>query len=289
MTTKPVYLSPFETIVGVGWRRSGAVALFLIEFNMNATNTNGASPQLDIAMDFEIKDDSASIFAEQTKVRRAGGSTPPIGNTITADMLANYAIWSLPPYVFAGDVVHSTGGGFYFITTNFATFPDFVFSPYSSVAAADAYLQEQLALHPEYAGGTGTIQFLPPFDHTSQDKIWRAAVFVNLSAYALKTDKSLDLTMTYHMSGEGTPSGQFNILGLYFDPGLGLVTTIDPTLNWHSGLGFSGPPLAGYSYHEQGDWSNLTTGVTINVSADFNIGTAPPSITGPASPGGGGG
>lgn len=290
----PFREDPFwSKIVNVHWSSGAPVLVLWIEWSLNVATIDGSTPSINV--EFQVSpgpgSDHPDVYADQVAVRRAGalGAPPAISGLITPEELAYYAMWSLPPYVSRSAISESTGGGYYYITTNFATFPDFVFSPYSSVAAADAYLAEQLSLHPEYAGGTGTINFFPPFDHKSQDGLFRSLLFINLQAYPKKTDGSLDIELHYILSGNGDPSGKFTLDGFLWVQGSGVEVTIDPSLALNT-LGFSNIFDAFYNYHEgPGSYSHLSPGGTVDVSAMLNVTTVPPAITGPASPGGGGG
>lgn len=284
MTTKPVYLSPFETIVGVGW---GGVKRIVV-LNILSTcgvSASGAPPSgPDVTVTLTVRTTSGEAIHHTLKLARPTGTppAPPITEAITSEMLAYYAIWSFPPYVDIGAVTESTGGGFYFITPQGGVFNDFVSQPYSSVAAAEAYLEGQKVIHPEYIGETFIIDFFPPFDNfAGATSTFNAMVFVNLDAFDPLPSGTKEIDFAVSCVGDSF-SGKFEILAILQRD---VVANLDVTADAHDVLtGLGSFPVSVYDY-------KIATGFFVPESPQAGTIVWHPddTLTGPPSIGGGGG
>jgi hypothetical protein len=268
-----VALDPFQNIVNVGWGSTKVVAIYL---RANITDSVGGStlPDSTYSVDLSIGTSGGEILkGSRLVITRPGAITlpPPITQVVTPEMLQYYAVWSYPPFFFDGPVDHTSTPAFYFISTDGGTFPDFVFSPYDSVEAAQAYLDAQAIIHPEYNGQLFIINLQPASETTTRTRRWAALSFVNIAAFSPATGV-LDFTL----AGNGSDVDLNIAVALYRGTGFDFTADNQNTPN------FNAPLIASYSYHADAD--HLAT-VSLAIRADPRV----PSVTGPPSPGGGGG
>jgi hypothetical protein len=268
-----IALDPFQTIVGVGW--GGDKTIVAIHVSAEITDdVNGPLPDSTYSVILSIGTSGGDILKGSPLVIARPGSIilpPPIDQVVTPAMLQHYAIWSYPPFFFDGPVDHQTVPAFYYISTDVATFPDFVFSPYDSVAAAQAYISAQALIHPEYVGQLFIINLQPGYEINRRTRRWGALTFINLAAFPSATGV-LDFTLAGHGS---------DVL-LEIAVGLYRGTDFDFTADAENAPNFDAQRIASYSYRARPGFSAT---VSLAIRADPRV----PSVTGPASPGGGGG
>ena len=279
-----VYLSPFEEIVGVSWGGGAKrVLAILIHATVGATNS-GSPPSLAFEATVTIKTKGGDVANNKIVIARTGapGPAPPIFQFINSDILAYYAMWTYDPYILTGTVNESTGGNFWYINTDgtFGTFPDFVPSPYATLADAEAYLDAQKTIHPEYVGKTFIISYLNPFDNFSQNSEWRALAFINLDAFAKDGFGQYFIDFSMKATGDNIAgSARFDAQLVKGDP-----ATMNFEADAQNNPSFTAPAVAFYDYNAAGIVDGTTTfGGTLVVH------TADDTLTGPASPSGGGG
>lgn len=267
-------IGPFQRIVNVGWGGAPRILALMLDLEIGASSSVGP-PTINFDFNISIGGVGGEILRQQLIINRSPvfGQPPPISQIVTPAMLAYYKIWAYEPFEESDPINHETGGGFWFITTDIAVFPDFVPSPYASALAAQTYLDEQAIIHPEYAGQLFFINFQPPFESFTTAKRYRQITFINLGAFT----KNIHGNIEIDFSSELTPSNgdlEFNLrAGLYRGSLLNFLADDEN----HDFFGQN--PDAGYEYDGTED---VPIEGTLVVHPED-----PPSVTGPESPGGG--
>jgi len=275
----PWRLDPHQNIVNVGWG-GGPHILAIVASGLYFADQEGSPPVSDYSVGITLDTFGGGfvtheILKSQFLLARAGAAPPepPIEQEVTDEMLAYYAAWAYVPYEL-NEVFHSSGGGYYFITPSGGVFPDFVASPYASEGDAQAYLDAQAIIHPEYAGMTFGITLFPSFDTYSQEHRWKQITLINLASFP----RDAQGRTLIDFAGDG--SNVHLVLDFRLCSGSFPFFPADAE---NDPIGSPFPnQVASYVFDKGGGFADPVSGTVI-------VKTSPPAITGPASVGGGGG
>lgn len=252
--------APNERIVNVHWVKSVKLVGLQVYVIVATENEGSPPPDPDYSFTISVGGDVVEIMHDQIIVVRGDAVPPAPAVTIppTYPSLAYYAIFGFLPIDSGVESSESTGGDYYvLLNTIGAYYPDFVPSPYPSVAAAEAYLSAQIDLHPIYALYDWNIDYTAPYDTFRKTRSIRATVYINLDWYGDDT--------TIGLLGTTTSNGY----AMTIDAGL-IVGDIN----------YPDTPVSYYAAVPQATMPDVEGNLIVTVD--------PPSMTGPYFGGGGG-